>query len=141
MQATEDKGQGLKVKAERILPTEEMGQDEFEGLAGEDAPLIHSGHVQFWRVGDTVGQFTASAPQNVWHLDMHITELDWDILAKDMGAILNGFWGAQKPAYVTTHTIPQQAHADLMQSLGFHKIGYLPLTVVPVIVWGWRQCH
>ncbi len=88
-------------KAERLSPQDQFSEEEFNSMLGDDAALVHSGHVQYWRFNDTVGQFNATAPANIWHMELHIHNEDWQAVADDAKRILNAFWDDQQPEYVT----------------------------------------
>ena len=125
-------------KAERIRPEAELSPDELSALTGDDAPLVESGHVQYWRINQTVGEFTASTPGNVWNVRLHIVD---EFPTGDVLAILVAFWDSQKPEYITTQADKIWALNWLEREVGFGQIGLLPLSNGPVSLLGWRKCH
>ncbi|MEO1108751.1 MAG: hypothetical protein AAFX90_12590 [Pseudomonadota bacterium] len=129
------------VKAERLSPQDQFSGEQLNEMLGDDAALVQSGHVQYWRFNDTVGQFNATAPANVWHMELHIHNEDWQAVAKDTRLILSAFWDAQHPEYITATSPAHWSSVVLMQTIGLQQVGILPLADGPQILWGWRKCH
>lgn len=126
-----------------MLPSDELGQDEFEELAGEAAAgLVRSGDVQYWQLNDTMSVFTQSALPGVWQLEIHFGERQGgDDPAAEMKALLTDFWDAQQPEYITAQSPAYWPVVCLMQQAGFQNVGILPLADGPLMTWGWRKCH
>lgn len=143
MASAQEKTQKTEQKAKRLLPFDMYEPDEFEEMAGDDAQLIRSGQVQYWQQGATVGVFTASVVSDVWQFQYcYYPEVEPKGEPDDeMKAVLNAFWNAEKPDYITAQSLVDWPSISLMQLIGFRQIGVLPLNDGPALSWGWRQCH
>ncbi|MBO9432576.1 hypothetical protein J7394_00055 [Ruegeria sp. R13_0] len=143
MAASAEVNQRMEQKAKRLLPFDLYEPEEFDELAGDAAELIRSGQVQYWQHGASVGVFTMSVVTDVWQFQYcYYPEVE----AKgepdeELKAVLNAFWDAEKPDYITGQTATDWPSISLMQLLGFRQIGVLPLADGPVLSWGYRQCH
>lgn len=143
MSTSQDTAKASKPKAERLVPSEQIGKDEFEELAGNAAAeLIRSGDVQYWQLNGTLGVFVQSNIPGVWQFEVHFDETQGgDDPASEVKSILTAFWDAEQPEYLTAHTTTAWPATYLMQQSSFQNVGVLPLSGGPLITWGWRKCH
>ncbi|MEX0349851.1 MAG: hypothetical protein AB3N15_10555 [Paracoccaceae bacterium] len=141
MEASQDTKQTPKDKAERLVPLDEMDEDEFEELAGDAAGLIRAGYVQYWRLVGTVGAFSVGAIPDVWHLQLNFAGEIQEASVDQIKAIVSAFWEDEQPEYITAHSSVDWLCVWLMREAGFQQVGVLPLSDGPVMTWGYRKCH
>lgn len=143
MEAAQETIQKSGQKAKRLNPIDFYEPEEFQELAGDAAELIRSGQVQYWQQGATVGVFTLSVVSDVWQFqNCYYPEVEpKGEPDEELRAVLNAFWDAEKPDYITAKTVTDWPSISLMQLIGFRQVGVLPLKDGPVLSWGYRQCH